>query len=157
MQSVPPRTSATTSKRTEKNRSMSMMNELLKSTSLKSENGDATSTYDCELARDNITVREFVEAVENSVNGRGQKFNEWWVTVSMSIVGQQKYPACARYTIYGGPSGSSFQDIVLNDTPNATIDNILNHYGKYIVDSCQWNGGWGSGGYYLKIKEGIAV
>lgn len=136
---------------------MSMMSELLKSTRLKSENGDATSTYDCELARDNITVREFVEAVENSVNGRGQKFNEWWATVSMSI-GQQKYPACARYTIYGDSSGSRFLDIKLNGTSDATIDNILYRYGKYIVDSCQWNGGWGSGGYYLKIKkEGIAV
>lgn len=129
---------------------MSMMNELLKSTNLKSENGDATSTYDCELARDNITVREFVEAVENSVNRRGQKFNEWWATVSMSI-GQQKYPACARYTIYGDPSGSRFHDIELNGTPDAIIDDILYHYGKYIVDSCQWNGGYGSGGYYLKL------
>ena len=136
---------------------MSMMNELLKSTNLKSENGDATSTYDCELARNNITVREFVEAVENSVNNRGQEFNEWWATVSMAIVGHSWFPPVVTYTIYGGSSGSRLCDIELDDKP-ATFAEMLSHYGKYIVDSCLWNGGWGSGGYYLKIKkEGAAV
>lgn len=75
---------------------MSTMNELIKCTSLKSENGDATSTYDCELARNNITVREFAEAVENSVHNRGQEFNEWWATVSMAIVGHSWIPHAAQ-------------------------------------------------------------
>lgn len=131
---------------------VSKMNELLKSTSLKSANGDATFTYNCELARYNITVREFVEAVKNSVNNCGQMFKEWWAVVSMSIIGQYRFPACAEYTIYGNTSDNCFRDISLNGTP-ATIDDILSHYGEYIINSCQWNGGWGSGGYYLKIKK----
>lgn len=136
---------------------MIMMNELLKSTNLKSENGDATSTYDCELSRNNITVREFVEAVENSVNNRGQEFNEHWATVRMSIVGHSWFPFVAEYTIYGESSGSRLCDIELDGRP-ATFVEILSHYGKYVVDSCRWNGGWGAGGYYLKIKkEGTAV
>ena len=136
---------------------MSTMNELIKCTNLKSENGDATSTYDCELARNNITVMEFAEAIENSVNNRGQEFNEWWATVSMAIVGHSWFQPVAKYTIYGGSSGSRLCDIELYGKLTTFVE-ILSHYGKYIVDSCQWNGGWGAGGYYLKIKkEGAAV
>ena len=134
---------------------MSMMNELLKSTSLESENGDATSIYDCELARDNITVREFVEAVENSVNNRGQTFNEWWATVSLSFDGNPIFPPLANYTVYGNRENGQkrYCRIELGSSPSS-IEKILTKYDACIVTSCTWSGGWGSGWYHLKIKKG---
>ena len=131
---------------------MTDMNSILKSVVLLRENGDATSTYDCILSRDDTPVKEFIEAVANSVNRSGQKFNEWWASVSMSLVGEDTFPSCAYYVITGDKPENIVRDVELDGNPS-TIEDILAKYGDYIVCECKWNGGWGSGGYYIKISE----
>lgn len=132
---------------------MAYMNRIIASIEHRSSNGDETTTYDCTLARGDVTVREFVEAVANSINSRGQKFHEWWAVVSMSLKGHDALPPCADYAIYSGESGNVVRSAELDGQPS-TVNDILAKYGEYIVCSCRWNGGWGSGGYSIKI-EGI--
>lgn len=131
---------------------MTEMTSLIKRRDLLSSNGDATETYFCQLSRNDITVKEFAEAIENSVNGHGQAFREYWAVVSMSLKGQPALPAVAYYVVYGNLPGTRFRDIELDGEPS-TIEDLLKKYGDYIVSFCNWNGGWSMGGYYLKIQE----
>lgn len=128
------------------------MKHLITSKEFLSSNGDATETFRCRLTRDNISVREFVNAIGNSVDGKGAVFRESWAVISMSIEGRPVFPAVAYYIIYGNLPKHKFRDIELEGQPS-TLEDILDKYGNYIVSTCKWNGGWGMGGYYLQIRE----
>jgi hypothetical protein len=124
------------------------MKSLIKATHI-SDNGDSTSTYGCELKRDDITVREFVDAIRRSIHDdKNRVFNEWWASCCMSLTGSTFVEAGASFYMY--PERDT--DVTLDGAPS-TVDDIVEKYGDCIVEKCTWNGGWGSGGYCLKIRN----
>ena len=48
--------------------------------------GDSTSIYNCKLLKDDVTIREFWEAVKDSCDNKdGNVFNEWWANFNISF------------------------------------------------------------------------
>jgi hypothetical protein len=124
------------------------MKKLIKSTHLR-DNGDSTSTYSCELKRSDITMREFVDAITRSINhDHDSEFNEWWA--SCTITDYSTMAELASFTLY---SPNLPVDVEMGGS-KSTIPEILEKYGDYIVKFCRWNGGWGSGHYYIRVQKG---
>lgn len=115
------------------------------------DNSDETSTYDCPLKRSDITVREFVDAIKRSIhNDESRVFNEWWASCNLSLSDCLPLFPDAKFTLYPDPERET--EVKMDGSPS-TVAEILAKYGAFIVEQCLWNGGWGGGGYYLKIRK----
>jgi len=111
--------------------------------------GDSTSIYDCTMLKDDVTVKEFWEAVKDSCDGKdedGKVFNEWWATFDISFEGKPWLERIVDLDYMG--DGKIHRDA----WSHTTEEDITVKYGDRIVTGCRWNGGWGRGGYSLKIK-----
>ena len=109
--------------------------------------GDATSIYNCKLLKDDVTVREFWEAVKDSCDKKnGNVFYEWWANFNISFEGKSSFETVVDIDYMGDGSIRSF------DYRHDVEKDMLEKYGSRIVTGCRWNGGWGAGGYSVKIK-----
>ena len=125
------------------------MNDIIIKTRLIQYNGDSTETHECCLCDGEVTVRDFAEAVEESIRANGAVFCEWWATVDISVIGEDGL--AATYTTYGREK-NRFRDPMIHGE-QSTVQQILAKYGDCVVQECRWYGGWGSGGYHIKVKN----
>lgn len=121
--------------------------------------GDGTEVFSCKLLRNDITVREFIEKVEQSMKYSNRPvpentavFVEYWGMVYLNIGSINSYVHEAQLRIDGnGPkAAAAYSECEIKGKPSS-LPSILDKYGDAKVKGCRWDGGWGRGDYTLLI------
>lgn len=139
------------------------MKNLIKSSKLASgvDEAKCANYYACELTRDDITVREFLEAVKRSVSegrkgvkdGGSHFFDEIRAEVKLTTDAFTAHTLDASVKFKDESSADYYVSDGHGEMADVTAEQFAERFGSYFVSVCYWFAGLGSPNYYLRVRK----